>query len=386
MKIAFVSNFFNHHQKYLSDCLYREVEGNYRFIATMPMASEQKKLGYTQFENIPYIINAFENDELRNKAIAYLQEADVIISGSVVKEVISKRAFKGKINFKYAERPLKNGNELLKYIPRWIKWHLELSDISDTYMLCASAFTAADFSKFGLYRNKTMKWGYFPETRKYDKHNLIANKKDSSILWCGRMLDWKHPDDAIKAAKRLKDDGYKFILNIIGDGQMRDTLEKLIDQYELGTFVNLLGSKPSAEVRRYMEESQVYLFTSDRYEGWGAVLNEAMNSGCAVVASHAIGSVPYLIKSGDNGLVYHSGNVEELYASIKKLLDNNELRDNLGRNAYNTIINLWNSDVAAKQFVNIARQLIEDGRISSLPTDGPCSVADIMQEEWFDEK
>jgi glycosyltransferase involved in cell wall biosynthesis len=40
----------------------------------------------------------------------------------------------------------------------------------------------------------------------------------------------------------------------------------------------------------------VFIFTSDRNEGWGAVLNEAMGSGCAVVAADLIGSVPYLIE------------------------------------------------------------------------------------------
>lgn len=49
----------------------------------------------------------------------------------------------------------------------------------------------------------------------------------------------------------------------------------------------------ASEVRSYMEKADIYLFTSDFNEGWGAVLNESMNSGCAVVASHAIGSVPF---------------------------------------------------------------------------------------------
>ena len=45
-----------------------------------------------------------------------------------------------------------------------------------------------------------------------------------------------------------------------------------------------------------MEESEIYLVTSDRKEGWGAVVNEAMNSGCAVVADHMIGAAPWMIR------------------------------------------------------------------------------------------
>ena len=72
--------------------------------------------------------------------------------------------------------------------------------------------------------------------------------------------------------------------------------------------VEMLGAMSPDEVRAYMERADVFLFTSDFNEGWGAVLNESMNSGCAVVASHAIGSVPFLIKDGVNGLIYENGN------------------------------------------------------------------------------
>ena len=42
-------------------------------------------------------------------------------------------------------------------------------------------------------------------------------------------------------------------------------------------------------------------------DGWGAVANEAMNSACALVAGHMIGAVPYLIRQGENGLIYEDG-------------------------------------------------------------------------------
>ena len=47
-----------------------------------------------------------------------------------------------------------------------------------------------------------------------------------------------------------------------------------------------------------MEKSHIHLFTSNHLEGWGAVVNEAMNSGCAVVANREAGAVPYLIEHG----------------------------------------------------------------------------------------
>ena len=61
------------------------------------------------------------------------------------------------------------------------------------------------------------------------------------------------------------------------------------------------------KVRSVMEKSHIFVFTSSHLEGWGAVVNEAMNSGCAVVANVQAGAVPYLIEQGVNGIAYPRG-------------------------------------------------------------------------------
>ena len=123
-------------------------------------------------------------------------------------------------------------------------------------------------------------------------------------MWAGRVIDWKHPEAAIETAKRLKADGQDFELLIIGNGAEEEKIKKAIIENRLQNEVKMLGAMSPDMVREYMEKAQVFLFTSDRQEGWGAVLNEAMNSGCAVVASSMIGAVPYLIDNGNDGLIF----------------------------------------------------------------------------------
>lgn len=89
------------------------------------------------------------------------------------------------------------------------------------------------------------------------------------ILWVGRLLEWKHPDDALQVAKRLKVAGYVFTMNIIGTGALEQKLKDMIEQYQLNDCVHMLGPMPPESVREYMESSQIFLFTSDRNEGWG---------------------------------------------------------------------------------------------------------------------
>lgn len=385
MKIAFVSNLFNHHQKFLSDALFEKTDCQYRFVATMAQTDELKNLGYQQYSSVPYIINAFEQEE-REVALNWIAKSDVVISGSAPKAFTKGCDQKAKLHFVYSERPLKAGFSPLKYIPRFIKWRVLDAPSKNTYLLCASAFTSADYAKFGMYRHKTYKWGYFPETKHYQMDALCAQKDKQKILWVGRFLDWKHPDDVLHVAKRLKEDGYSFSMDIAGTGEMEQQLKSMAEAMGLTDCVTFLGPVPSDRVRELMEKAGIYLFTSDRYEGWGAVLNESMNSGCAVVASHAIGAVPYLMKHQQNGLIYHSGDVDELYERVKYLLDNPGEQERLGCAAYETITGLWNAEVAAQRLMTLSEHLLAGEKYPDLYEDGPCSRAEIIKDDWFYEQ
>ena len=135
----------------------------------------------------------------------------------------------------------------------------------------------------------------------------------------------------MEIARRLKKDGYDFTLNIIGTGDMEEEISNSIEALGLSDNVKMLGSMPTQEVRKYMEKSEIFLMTFDRREGWGAVLNESMNSGCAVVANSAIGSTPYLIKDGENGFLYNQNNIDDMYKKVKYLLDNPEFAKGMGK-------------------------------------------------------
>lgn len=84
MKVAFVSNFFNHHQKPFSDAMNRKCE--YRFIATSEMPAERVALGYQNVTE-PYVINPQDGDG----AAEYIAEADIVIIGSAPENLVTER-------------------------------------------------------------------------------------------------------------------------------------------------------------------------------------------------------------------------------------------------------------------------------------------------------
>ena len=251
-------------------------------------------------------------------------------------------------------------------------------------MLCAGAYTAYDYSLSKSFLNKYYKWGYFPKLNVYNLDEFFSNKEKSKILWCGRLIDWKHPELAVKAAAMLKETGYDFTLDIIGSGEMETELNKLIKNSNLEDTVRLLGSMPPAEVRQHMDKAGIFLMTSDKQEGWGAVLNEAMNSGCAVIAGSAIGSVPFLIENEKNGFIVKNDDVQMFYGRICELLKKPELIEKLGRSAYNTIASEWNAVVAADRLLSVADSFYKTGDLPNYYFSGPLSKAMIMGDNEFE--
>lgn len=367
MKVVFYSNFLNDHQLPLCLEFVKLLgEGNFFFVAHQEISQERLNLGFDDMnEKYSFVIKSYKGGQEEMIAQDLMLEADVVIIGSYKNMPFEERMHLNKLTFRYNERILKKGDIYL-LDPRlhraiykgWTKYKSK-----KLYTLCASAYTARDLSLFGYPKEKCIPWGYFPEVKDYGNIENLFKIKDNSangavtMLWVGRLIDWKHPDHAIKIALKLKRDGYRFVLNIIGTGTMHSALQKMIQDLNLHDCVHMLGALPPSKVREYMEASQIFLFTSDKNEGWGAVLNEAMNSGCAVVANKNIGSVPYMLKDNENGLIY-SGDIDDLYNKVSRLFNDFNLTRKLSESAYLSMIEKWNAKMASQRFISIATSLL----------------------------
>ena len=373
MKLVFVSNFINHHQIPLGDRLSRLCSaegGSYIFIQTEKMDEERLSMGW-EVSKLPEYVRLFDDapDECRK----LIMDADCVIFGGVDDEsYIEERIAANGLVLRYSERLYKEG-QWKAVSPRGLikKYHDHTRHKSKpVYLLCAGAYVASDYSIVRAYKDKMYVWGYFPEVKKYDIDELMKGKHKEipHILWAGRFIDWKHPEMAVSLAEYLKKKNIPFHLDIVGGGGLENALRELVTEKELSAYVSFEGYKTPGEVREYMENSDIFIHTSDRKEGWGAVLNEAMNSGCAVVADHMIGAVPYLTRHNYNGLIYMDGNKNQFYAFVEKLLKDAALRDRMGRAAYETMADEWNPDSASKKLYALINELLqsEEGTIEAV--------------------
>jgi len=382
MKLVFVSNFLNHHQIELCNELHKELGDNFHFVATEDLPEERKILGYEEMnEKYPFVIQSYLNDSQFNKAKTLIEEAEAVIIGSAANEYFELRRKTGKLIIRYSERLFKKGT-YRRFIPttrRKIKNNF-FKDYPHMIILAASAYLAYDISLMNI-KNPVLKWGYFPEFIPKAKAFKKEDNKTVNLLWVGRLIDWKKPFDAIKVAKKLNNECIEFILEIIGTGPLYEKIQKRIIKNGLAKNVTLLGSMTPEKVREHMKKSDIFLFTSNFQEGWGAVLNEAMNSGCAIVVNKAIGSAPFLVKNRHNALMYNNNDFKGLYNNVKELIYDETLRENLGNSAYTTIAEEWNAKIAAKRLINITKQYLENKQIENVYETGICSPAPIISNK-----
>ena len=360
--------------------MYNILGDNYRFVATEPMHQERLNLGWKDASlGYKYAVNSYESVKNKEYCLQLGNESDVVLIGSAPEEFVAKRIKNNKLTFRYSERIFNKGVwQLLspRLMIRCFQYHTRYRN-KNLHMLCASAYLKEDLRKVFAYPGKFWKWGYFPEVKTNEVKELFQKKSKETIklLWAGRFLDWKRPEQAIEMARRLLKDGYDFTLNIIGSGERHDLIVSLIKKYNLEHRVKLLVAIPDEEVREHMEEANIYLFTSSRREGWGVVLNEAMRSGCAVVAAHSIGSVPFLVNNGKNGFIYRDNDIDMMYGYVKLLMENADLRRKLGEQAYFTMRDIWNPKIAAERLITASEKLLNNDDISTLYDEGPCSKA-----------
>lgn len=379
MKVTFVSNYINHHQIPVSNELYAILSEDYHFVQTEPMEEERLKMGWGQeISKLPYLVCFYEKLELCKKMIL---ESDVVIFGGVEEEAyIKPRLEKGLFTIRYSERIYKEG-QWKRVSPRGLikkyKDHVKYRK-SDVYMLCSGGYVADDFSLIGAYPDKMLKWGYFPESYSYNIEELFAKKEKNKVpvlLWTGRMIDWKHPEYALIMADKLAKKGYDFQLKFIGEGEQKEYLKRLTGEYSLEDKVLFMDFMKPSDVRAQMEQADIYLMTSDRKEGWGAVVNEAMNSGCVVVASHMVGATPNLISHQKNGLVFRSDDVQSLADEVEKVINNDSYRKELGTNAYKTIDTMWNPKNAARRLLAFCKE-----KNMNTYAEGPCAKETPVRE------
>lgn len=153
-------------------------------------------------------------------------------------------------------------------------------------------------------------WGYFvaPPDVVAPRQTGIKPRRALRVLWVGRLLALKRVDTLFRSVAVCLEK-IPIELTVVGDGPERGALEKLGRRLfaRHPTALTFRHSVSIGEVRTLMRSHDVYVLPSNGYEGWGAVVNEALEEGMIVLGTRQAGACATILNEKflfDEGDVY----------------------------------------------------------------------------------
>ena len=161
-----------------------------------------------------------------------------------------------------------------------------------------------------------------------------TNSKVFCLLFVGRLIELKGPDIFLEICKELlARNKIIFKAIIVGDGVLKNQLEKKIDSLYLNSIVELVGSKTQEQIKEYMEKADVFILPGITYKGrsetQGLVIQEAQSMQIPVIISDA-GGMAEGILDGITGFVVKQNAIKQFVEKVELLACENVVRKRMG--------------------------------------------------------
>ncbi len=174
------------------------------------------------------------------------------------------------------------------------------------------------------------KYRFIPNPNSYTEIEVRPKKKQ--IVWVALFGNIKREDWMAKIWRKIASDYPDWKLVIIGYGPTGriNRLNKLLKGIDNVTLTGYTDPKP------YQEESSIACMTSIS-EAWGMVLTESMQCGCVPIAYNSFPSASEIIENGTNGILIEPFNESQYIKKLRYLIENNEYRERLSKNARESV-------------------------------------------------
>ncbi|MDZ7900887.1 MAG: glycosyltransferase family 4 protein [Arcicella sp.] len=179
-----------------------------------------------------------------------------------------------------------------------------------------SIFAVNYFKSLNLKSEKIYRFGYF---RNVEKPDFI--KKESNInqlIFVGQLIERKGIFMLLEAVKNLVRIIPNFHINIIGSGILENQIKQYVQTHHLENFITLRGVINSENIAQFIQKADLLILPSV-FDGWGIVVNEALQNHVPVLISDQCGAKE-LIRNEENGLIFEAQNTESLTKQLSKFL------------------------------------------------------------------
>lgn len=164
----------------------------------------------------------------------------------------------------------------------------------------------------------------------------VSDLKTSNILALGRLNKNKCYDELIDIMELVHNKNAKIKLNIIGDGEEKENLQKLVKDKNLDKIVIFKGFLSKNEINGMMEKSSLFVSCAKK-ESFGVSIIEAMSYGLPCISFEHT-SLKDFMKNEINGYLIANRDKKKMADCILAVMGNKILRENMGNCAKETSI------------------------------------------------
>lgn len=191
---------------------------------------------------------------------------------------------------------------------------------------------------------------FLNETDKIREQGIPGDGK-KHLLYIGYLVRRKNVGLLIDCMAELRKQRNDFILDIVGDGESREQLEKHVAELNLTEHVKFHGFRQKSELPAYLAQSSVFLFQTD-FDVWGLTVNEAMAAGLPVLSSIHAGATFDLIEEGVTGYAVDFRQKSKISALLQPLLDHPERCKEMGMKARERLLANASLEKSASGFID----------------------------------
>lgn len=173
------------------------------------------------------------------------------------------------------------------------------------------------FLRSGVADQRIFPFGYFTEQPKATEPVDKAANSRFNIVYVGQLIPRKGLDFLLQALVPLRGQGIQ--VSLLGDGPMREELKAMSERLSLEDVVKFEGVVPNEELSNYLRHADLHVLPS-RFDGWGAVVNEALMAGVPSLSSDACGA-SCLLNESLRGAVFKRRDVEDLTRCIAERIE-----------------------------------------------------------------
>lgn len=168
------------------------------------------------------------------------------------------------------------------------------------------------------------KWKVFPfaySTEKPNGNDLVADIEEKqgivNYIFVGSLSKRKSPSTIVEAIKGLNNCN----LTLVGDGEEKDKINRIIKNDQLFDRCEMIGFQKQSIIHEKMSQHDVLILPS-LHDGWGAVVNEALQVGLYVLVSDRCGAADLIKDDEKRGMVFKAGNTKDLANKMRQVIAN----------------------------------------------------------------